>query len=207
MINQVGIRGIEFEYPEFKYTTEELFDILGKNGEAREHINLSLKLNPHSYSMNALSGLYYYNNEDYKKTIEEYEKGFEIRNSNFHIAVFKSYVKLGINNETLEYLKNLVSIDASSNNHELLDKIYQESGIEGIIFWLIDWTIVDKPLKASYFIASLYAISGDSQIAIEYLEKALENGDARIPRINNNPDFDFLREDPRFISLLKKMNL
>jgi len=28
-INQVGITGIEFDYPEYKYTTKELFDILG----------------------------------------------------------------------------------------------------------------------------------------------------------------------------------
>lgn len=29
MINDVGIKGIQFEYPEFKYTTDELFDIFG----------------------------------------------------------------------------------------------------------------------------------------------------------------------------------
>jgi len=28
-MNQVGITGIEFEYPKYKYTTKELFDILG----------------------------------------------------------------------------------------------------------------------------------------------------------------------------------
>lgn len=41
MINQVGIKGIEFEYPEFKYTTQELFDILGNklSEKVRDNIN------------------------------------------------------------------------------------------------------------------------------------------------------------------------
>lgn len=29
MIEDIGISGIQFDYPEFKYTTQELFDILG----------------------------------------------------------------------------------------------------------------------------------------------------------------------------------
>ena len=41
MINQVGIQGIKFEYPEFKYTTQELFDILGNklSDKVRDNIN------------------------------------------------------------------------------------------------------------------------------------------------------------------------
>ena len=40
MTNEVGIKGIEFDYPEFKYTTQELFDILGNklSEKVRENI-------------------------------------------------------------------------------------------------------------------------------------------------------------------------
>ena len=53
----------------------------------------------------------------------------------------------------------------------------------------------------------MYAIIGDSQKAIEYLEKGMELGESIMPRINNNPDFDIIRDDPRFIVLLKEMRL
>jgi hypothetical protein len=59
----------------------------------------------------------------------------------------------------------------------------------------------------NYAIASLYAIIGDSPKAIEYLEKGFEIGEGSMQRMNNNQDFNNIRTDPRYIELLKKMNL
>ena len=36
---------------------------------------------------------------------------------------------------------------------------------------------------------------------------ALREGEENVPRINSNPDFDFIRDDPRFKALLKEMRL
>ena len=192
----------------------DLLDVLGKNKEAREQINQALKLNPHSFVANVLSAWYYYNNADYEKTIEESMKVLEIANYNASmLTILKCYVKLGMNKEAIAYLKNIVSVDTSSNYHEILDEIYQKSGIEGSINWFIDWMLFNETeqyfsiYSINYVIASLYAIIGDSQKAIEYLEKGFEIGEGAMPRINNNPDFNIVKTDPKFISLLKKMRL
>ena len=192
----------------------DLLDVLGKNKEAREQINLALKLDPHSFVANILSAWYYYNNADYEKTIEESRKVLEIASYNATmLTILKCYVKLGMNKEAIEYMKNIVSVDTSGNYHEILDEIYQKSGIEGINYWFIEWMLFNETeqyfsiYSLNYAIASLYAIIEDSQKAIEYLENGMEIREGSMPRINNNPDFDIIRDDPRFVALLEKMRL
>jgi hypothetical protein len=127
--------------------------------------------------------------------------------------MFSSYIHLGMDFEAKEQVKEIASIDPSFEDSALLDLIFQESGIEGIIFWLNNWLQTKETAELYYRtdinkrIAHNYGIIGDSQNAMEYLEKAFEAGESLTPYIKFNPDFSFLREDPRFISLLKKMDL
>ena len=108
--------------------------------------------------------------------------------------------------DAVEQMKKILSIVAPSIDSELIDEMYQQSGMEGVIRWFIDRIILED-LIINYRIASLYAIIKDSEKAIEHLEKGFELGESSMLRINNNPDFSFLRNDPRFIALLKKINL
>jgi TolB-like protein len=192
----------------------ETLDILRKNKEAREQINQALKLNPHSYVMYALSGMYYYFQANYEKSIEEAQKALEINDSFASIfRIFKCHVNLGTDREAIKQLIRIISKYPSSNKPELIDKIYQESGIEGIILWFIEWIQLNESTgyytitSSNYRLANMYALIGDTQNAIKYLEKSMNIGESTIPRINNNPDFDFIRDDPRFKALLKEMQL
>ena len=56
-------------------------------------------------------------------------------------------------------------------------------------------------------LARLYAQLGEKDQAFEWLEKAYEERDGDLLFINNRPDFDPLRDDPRFHDLLRRMNL
>jgi len=192
----------------------ETLDILRKNKEAREQINQALKLNPHSYVMYALSGMYYYCETDNEKSIEDAQKALEINDSFASIfRIFKCHINLGMDREAIKQLMHIISKYPSSNNPELIDKIYQKSGIEGIILWFIEWLQMNESTgyytitSSNYRLASLYALIGDTQNAIKYLEKSMNIGESSIPRINSNPDFDFIKDDPRFNALLKEMHL
>ena len=55
--------------------------------------------------------------------------------------------------------------------------------------------------------ASFYALAGEKEKAIEWLEKALDPHDPFMPYIGVTPYFDDLRPDPRFQELLRKMRL
>ncbi|MGB5783058.1 MAG: hypothetical protein WBM42_14365, partial [Eudoraea sp.] len=137
----------------------ELLDILGRNKEAREQINLALKLNPHSYAMNLVSAICYNNSKDYYKAIEAYKKTIDLANSNNDLilgnklSIMKCYLNLGRNKDAFELLKDFIPI----NNHQLLDKIFEDSGIKGVINWYINWILVDKQNKNNnYTIAMFY---------------------------------------------------
>jgi hypothetical protein len=71
--------------------------------------------------------------------------------------------------------------------------------------------LIESELKKSnpnpLSLAENYAKIGKKENALNWLEKASENPPSTFPRINNNPDFDNIRSEPRFKAILKKMGL
>ena len=57
------------------------------------------------------------------------------------------------------------------------------------------------------FVASIYGALGDKDKAFAELEKAFGQRDAWLKWIKSDPMMDPLRDDPRFIALLKRLNL
>jgi len=58
-----------------------------------------------------------------------------------------------------------------------------------------------------YYIAHIYAALGDKDQAFAELERSFAERDCYLSRIAMDPFVDPLRDDPRFKSLLKRMNL
>ena len=58
-----------------------------------------------------------------------------------------------------------------------------------------------------YYIASIYAALGDKDKAFAELERSFAERDCYLGRLTVDPFMDPLRDDPRFKSLLKRMNL
>jgi hypothetical protein len=59
----------------------------------------------------------------------------------------------------------------------------------------------------AYDIAIDYAVVGDKDQALIWLERALQARDSKITVIAVDPIFDNLRSDPRFVGLLRQMGL
>jgi hypothetical protein len=56
-------------------------------------------------------------------------------------------------------------------------------------------------------ISEAYAALGETENALSALERALAAGYRDSEAIDTSPNFDFLRDDPRFHDLLRRMNL
>ncbi len=56
-------------------------------------------------------------------------------------------------------------------------------------------------------IAQLYAVLGEKERALEWLERDYQSGDRTLWFSYQSPAFDSLRKDPRFRSMLRRMNL
>ncbi len=192
----------------------ELLTVLGRNKEAQNQINIALELNPYSLMINRQSAYSYYNNLDYKKAVEGFHKaidleiGHDMLIRSDSLAIIKCYIKLGWNELAKESIKNFTSTDPSID-YNVLDEIFIKSGIDGLMNWFVNWLLLNKSEKyiGNRTIASFYAVTGDSQNALRYLEKAFKDGGIGLPFINGNPDFNSIRTEPRFIALQKKMGL
>jgi TolB-like protein len=192
----------------------ELMSILGKSEEARTYIDKALELNPNSQIMYNLSSRYYYDDGAYEKAIEECRKALEIAEFGWPLQrLFFTYFILGNDQEALRYLKEIVSMATSKEYAEILDSIFLESGMEGILHWYIDW-LQDNISQDFYYkvnlnlsVAGIYGLLGDAQQAMEFLEKAWEAGESSLPNIKYNPNLALLWDDPRFKAMLIEMNL
>jgi serine/threonine protein kinase/tetratricopeptide (TPR) repeat protein len=63
-----------------------------------------------------------------------------------------------------------------------------------------------KPWRMTGFIAATYALYGETEKAIPYLERAVDESDVWTSQLFW-PEFDGLRGDPRFLAQIKRLNL
>jgi TolB-like protein len=189
----------------------ELLDILRQNNEARRQINLALELDPYLPVLHALSSSYYYNEGKLKESLDEHhvlqeldpEYGF----GTIYWREFNIYVKQKEDLKAVDVLQKIMLRDTSTIKlANVVKDVYKKSGMNGIIDWLVELEL-KNPKSDPLSIAGWYAKLDKKDEALNWLEKAFEKHRHEIPRINNCPDFDNLRSELRFKTLIKKMGL
>jgi len=116
----------------------------------------------------------------------DYEKAFEIiKQMNFELweeyAVTATFEKVFQENGWLAFIEELIKV-----NEEVFAKEVRLS---------------DKDLADKYLSIKKY------NKALDYYEKAFENHSPRLPYFSSKPIYNELKDNPRYIALLKKMNL
>ncbi|MFL1011019.1 helix-turn-helix domain-containing protein [Flavisericum labens] len=182
----------------------ELMNILGRKDEAREHIELAIKYNPHAPQIYNESTLIYYNNREFKRAIEETEKAYELVGFGLDDR-FITYIKLREYDKAHETLK-LKFPEYHRTNPGSIDKIYETSGIEGLVRLYKERNpgcINNRCFRK----ARLCMLMGDKKEALEHLEGSYEYGEIFFPRVKHFIDFEPLRSEPMFIALTDKLNM
>ncbi|WP_370480312.1 helix-turn-helix domain-containing protein [Tamlana flava] len=191
----------------------ELLNALGRKKEAREQIDLALKLNPNSGSMHFVSAEIYYNNYEFENTIKAIDKEQEITGFYGHILHIKSYIRLGQNDKAAQHL---IKEMAFLKNDSLLNSVYKESGINGLLNFYIDTRArirlrySGEEIGFSYigvYLADFYCITGQYQKALDNLEACYEADFRDMISVMHSTDLEPLKEEPRYKALLKKLNL
>lgn len=193
----------------YKYYADYL-DIRGKNQEARALINIAIELNPQSLPIYQSSADCYYNTGDFERALIDLEKVLELKNGDAwtYFLMFKIYFHERNDEQALIALKHFLNLTDENVNDFELQEIYNKKGMEGIVKWLIQYSNISNNYMNDYYFANLYALLNDKKSAIEYLEKSYDSEDKiELPLINNSFDFKTFHGEPRFNSLLKKMNL
>jgi len=73
--------------------------------------------------------------------------------------------------------------------------------------WFIDNTLAGVSAGTRYQLARFYALLGEKEQALDWLEKSCESRDFLTPFVNADPIFDDLRAEPRFKAVMHRMGL
>ncbi len=192
--------------------------ITGPIEEARIQVDYALKLEPYFWVVNNLNSWIYYFEEKYDKALDACTVAYDYNpnfSSNQWLFVL-NYAKLGKGEKLVEQLQNIAKRYSGTEKYdEQIREAYNKSGIDGLFYWLIDVNI-NKPIKVEgmsghpFFIAWWNAILGNKEEAITWLDKIKQ--EKYIPYhyfnlITSNPDFDILRDDPRFLKIVDEIGL
>jgi TolB-like protein/DNA-binding winged helix-turn-helix (wHTH) protein len=190
--------------PARQWYANAIFLYRGRFEEAEAELRRAWENDPLSYPIAAnLAEMYYYWRR-YDRAIEQANAAVEINSGpgNAYWTMAQSYRSLGRTKEALE--------------------VSRRCGSPNAIAWLAAYTsdrpddarrhadkiatsaqAVENPLS----IASNYAWIGDRDATMRWLERSYEARQADLPVVLIAPEFDFLRSDPGFLDLVRRMGL
>lgn len=186
--------------------------MLGKYEEARVYLDKAIELFPNALINYHVSSGIYFDLGKFDEALQECEKLSEIDKNfmpNYRRKFALNFYK-GEDLKAINELNNYLFLSSpQENHHDELNQIYLESGVSGVIYWLIEYLESegsDDPINTNYHfkIAKLYGMLGDRESVLEQFKKGFKLGkSAEICYIYCNYEFRFLHDDPEFISFLK----
>ncbi len=189
---------IDPNYSDAHYWYGDYLWYAGKKEEARTQINIAKELDPLTKMVYRISAYHYYQEGLLHNALSDLEKIIEMDpdfiQANYEL--FFVYRELGMPDKAVAAFKKVTHI---VKDPRVVDEIYKRSGLDGILFYLIDWEN-QKDNPNPYFIAEYYAILGQKEKTLYWLEKLLTNKFmiADILAIRVNRHFLNYRTDPDF---------
>ncbi len=189
-----------------------LLSTLGRHGEALAEINWATKLDPLSPFVGTIKGQILFHAHRYSEAIEEVNKAMEIE-PNFwigQIVLGRSYERLGLYEEAIKSLRMAAqSSGGVTEATSLAGYVYAVSGQRKEAERALETLRVRLQTRyvPPYNFALLYQGLGNSDDALEWLDKAYEQRDVHIVFLPVDSKWDALRNNPHFIDLTKRLNL
>jgi TolB-like protein/AraC-like DNA-binding protein len=188
----------------------EYMDIIGNREMARQYIDKALILNPNYPNLLWHSHLYYVREGRYDKALEESKKIFYLNKDEeaYYRRNFKIWLLQDRMPEAVETYVKIWNLHFPNVNTNFIDNVYKEDGKEGFIGFVINTyrKITDIDDQPEWDLAELYALINKKDSAMICLDKSFGE-EAVCARTKDDPFFRDLKTDPRFIELLRKMNL
>jgi serine/threonine-protein kinase len=193
-----------------QWYAEYLF-AMGRHEESIAEMKRALELDPFSLIINASLGWSYLFARQYDMAVEQCRKTLEMEPNfaNAQRCLSLSLLAANRGEEALEALVRLwILRGATPEVLTSLRRAIGTAGLEGYWRWKLDRLV--ELSKREYVspipIAEAYGQLGERDEAVAWLEKAYQERDSGLTYLKGWPLWDPLRDDPRFHSLLRRMN-
>ncbi len=182
---------------------------LGHYEEAKHSTDHALQLDPLSNSINATSGLVFYFSRQFEPSLAQCRKTIELDPNFFasHFVCGLALEQIGQHDEALAEFQ--AAVDLSGRLPLFLAALghgYAVAGRKTETHRVID-EIRDASkhkYQSSYAVAAIYAGLGQTDQALEWLERACDERATWMIFLKVHPYFDNLHTEPRFQELLKR---
>jgi TolB-like protein/Tfp pilus assembly protein PilF len=190
----------------------EALSHLGRHEEAIEQIHRARALDPLSLVINTVVGEIYYNKRQYADALEATRKALEL-DPNFPAAVgltAKIHDMTGTHDEAVEYYKKYMTLAGiDSQIIDMFGRTYEQGGMDEARRWYARnfRQAALGQLTLGYSLALVHAMLGEKEQAFEWLERLSDEHCWNVADVGVEPMFDSLRDDERYVRLLRKVGL
>jgi DNA-binding winged helix-turn-helix (wHTH) protein/TolB-like protein/Tfp pilus assembly protein PilF len=190
----------------------EYLAFLGRTEESITHMMRAQELDPNSLVINTELGFPYLCARRYDEALEKFAEALE-RDANFPFALYQTArcydQKARFEDAIALYRKAIALSGGSSVMTARLGHTYALAGRKAEARAALEELFAASKQRhiSPYLIATIYAGLGDSDKAIEWLEKAYEVRDGMLVMLGVDAHLDLLRPDPRFQNLLRRVGL
>ena len=179
-----------------------------RHDEAIAEIERAQELDPVSLIVHTEVGRHFYYARQYDRAIEQLRKAVEM-DPNFaraHQYLGRTYVKKGMYEEAVAECQKAWQLDNTPRTLGFLGYAYAVSGKRAAAQKVIEELKGESKRRyvSPYWITVVYAGLGDTDGALEWLEKLYEERSGFLIFLKVEPIFDSLRSDPRFTDLLRR---
>jgi TolB-like protein/DNA-binding winged helix-turn-helix (wHTH) protein len=130
-------------------------------------------------------------------------------NADLHGALSDAYLANGMDREAAHEMETALQLDGDPKSAAAVHKAFTHGGMQAVL----EWQLRDfKKRAASQYVpwlnfAGLSATLKRKDETLLYLENAYHEREPKLAKMQNDPDFDFLRSDPRYQTLVREMDL
>jgi len=204
-------RGIELNpnyVPAYQFYTVHLLTV-GRPQEALAQNDRALQLDPFSLPLNNMRGIVLLGLRQYDRAIEQSEATAEIspHDAGLHHSLARIYwIERRVPNALAEERKLASGSSVLLSGLDEAEAAYAKSGFRAACLKAAQ--AKERARVQPIWIALQYACLEDKQKVLEWLERSLlDKGYGQVLYLKTAPELDFLRSDPRFQDLLRRIGL
>jgi TolB-like protein/Tfp pilus assembly protein PilF len=185
---------------------------MGRLDEALAEVKRARELDPLSLFINWNVGRTLYFERRYDEALAETLKTLEM-NPNFsrtYVYLKEIYLLKGREDEAFAAHLKLAALTGNSPERlSALKGTYDSGGWKAVWRKEIEWALEDSKRRyiTPFNIAILYSRVGDKDRTFEWLGRSVEERDGSLVYLKIDQRWDFVRSDPRFADLLRRLNL
>jgi serine/threonine protein kinase/tetratricopeptide (TPR) repeat protein len=184
----------------------------GAFDQARRELREAQSLDPLSLQIALAEGVFEYYARRYDSALEALQRAAELDSSSalLHRAKAAILDRQGHERQAIGELARSFALQGQPEAGVAVTRAYEATGLKGAVDVVITGLLRKRAAglyEPAEHIAELYARTGRTEQALEWLETAYREHDTELNRLRIDPIFDPLRSDPRFAALLHRIGL